>query len=103
MIYIPKKKLKYRVKYKGMKIGKNKNNSQLFKIIHNSKNQLKFKGATDCTPPWMTQKNPFYTKILSKTVYRCPSLFGDSNKVYCCYNTDGDVECCDFQEYFIFK
>ncbi|XP_027845335.1 uncharacterized protein LOC114125762 isoform X2 [Aphis gossypii] len=60
-------------------------------------------GATDCSPPWMTEKNPFYTKILSKTVYRCPSLFGNSNKEYCCYNTDGDVKCCDFQEYFVFR
>ncbi|XP_026804850.1 uncharacterized protein LOC113548257 isoform X2 [Rhopalosiphum maidis] len=60
-------------------------------------------GATDCTPPWMIQSNPFYTKVLSKTVYKCPSIFEDSNKVYCCYNSDGDVKCCNFQEYFVFK
>ncbi|CAI6346113.1 unnamed protein product [Macrosiphum euphorbiae] len=60
-------------------------------------------GATDCSPPWMAESNPFFAKILSKSVYRCPSIFGDSNKVYCCYNTDGDVECCNFQEYFVFR
>ncbi|XP_022170306.1 uncharacterized protein LOC111033724 isoform X2 [Myzus persicae] len=60
-------------------------------------------GATDCTPPWMAQSNPFYSKILLKTLYRCPSTFGDQNKIYCCYDSDGDVECCNFQEYFAFR
>ncbi|KAL5245804.1 hypothetical protein ACI65C_013206, partial [Semiaphis heraclei] len=59
--------------------------------------------TTDCTPPWMTESNPFYAKILSKSVNRCPSPFGDSSMEYCCYNSDGEVECCNSQEYFIFK
>ncbi|XP_025203783.1 uncharacterized protein LOC112600700 [Melanaphis sacchari] len=60
-------------------------------------------GSTDCTPPWMTRINPFYTEVFLKTANRCPSMFGDSNKEYCCYNTDGDVECCNYQEYFMFR
>uniref|UniRef100_A0A2S2QJD4 ACYPI004958 protein n=2 Tax=Sipha flava TaxID=143950 RepID=A0A2S2QJD4_9HEMI len=60
-------------------------------------------GATDCTLPWLVDKNPFISKVESLSINRCPlPLIGDQNKEYCCYNTNGEVECCDFQEFLVF-
>lgn len=60
-------------------------------------------GATDCTLPWLVDNNPFISKVESVTTNRCPTpIIGDSTKEYCCYNTDGQVECCNFQEFLVF-
>lgn len=61
------------------------------------------KGYNDCTPPWLADSNPFLATIKSNTVYRCPSIFGDSKKEYCCYDVDGQVECCDYKQYLGFR
>jgi len=60
-------------------------------------------GATDCTLPWLVEKNPFIAKAESLTINRCPTpIIGDPDKEYCCYNTEGKVECCNLQEYMLF-
>ncbi|XP_015363603.1 PREDICTED: uncharacterized protein LOC107161631 isoform X1 [Diuraphis noxia] len=61
------------------------------------------KGSSDCTLPWLVEKNPFIAKVESLSINRCPTpIIGDPTKEYCCYNTDGKVECCNFQEYLLF-
>ncbi|XP_025203759.1 uncharacterized protein LOC112600678 isoform X2 [Melanaphis sacchari] len=60
-------------------------------------------GSNDCTLPWLVDKNPFISKVESLSVNRCPTpIIGDQSKEYCCYNTDGKVECCNFQEFMLF-
>lgn len=60
-------------------------------------------GANDCTPPWMVETNPFFAKVKSEIMYRCPQIFGDQRNEYCCYSSDGEVECCNYKEYLIFR
>lgn len=48
------------------------------------------------------EQNPWVAKAESLTINRCPPLIGDSSKEYCCYNTEGQVQCCNFQEFLVF-
>ncbi|VVC38097.1 Hypothetical protein CINCED_3A011264 [Cinara cedri] len=60
-------------------------------------------GSVDCTLPWLMENNPWVSKVESLTVNRCPTpLLGDPSKEYCCYDSEGKVECCNFQEFLIF-
>lgn len=62
-----------------------------------------FLGSSDCTLPWLVDKSPFISKVESLSVNRCPTpIIGDQSKEYCCYNTEGQVECCNFQEFLVF-
>ncbi|XP_050540830.1 uncharacterized protein LOC126905303 isoform X2 [Daktulosphaira vitifoliae] len=58
-------------------------------------------GVNDCTLPWLVNNNPFY-KTFDSLKNRCPPILGNPDKEYCCYNTDGTVECCDFPEFLAF-
>ncbi|VVC38096.1 Hypothetical protein CINCED_3A016909 [Cinara cedri] len=65
-------------------------------------------GSGECTPPWMAINNPFLKKIETNTkwlgkTFSCPFIMGDPKKEYCCYDSSGNVECCDFQDYFFFR
>ncbi|XP_050433211.1 uncharacterized protein LOC126841040 [Adelges cooleyi] len=59
-------------------------------------------GANDCTLPWLAKNNPFIATVESSIMNRCPPLIGDQSKEYCCYNTEGKVECCNLQEFLVF-
>lgn len=61
-----------------------------------------FLGATDCTLPWLAEQNPFIGEVKSFTINRCPPIIGDQDKEYCCYNSKGEVECCDLQQFMVF-
>jgi len=72
-------------------------------LIFYKKTNLYILGATDCTLPWLVDNNPFISKVESISINRCPTLLiGDQSKEYCCYNSKGEVECCNFQEFLVF-
>jgi len=47
-------------------------------------------------------KNSFISKVESIPINRCPTLIEDKSKEYYCYNYEGQVECCNYQEFLVF-